>query len=160
MIDQSTVERIGSWVEQAVTAGPKVLLRAPKAPSSGNYSPPTILVNALRDSRICREEALVLIVTVSPFASFAETLAAANDSDFGMQVGVLTDDLAHAWAAFEVLDAVGVILNGTPTYRIDHMLYGRVKNSGLGPEGIRWSIQHMTELKLFVIPGRAGARAG
>ena len=68
-----------------------------------------------------------------------------NDSRFGLQAGVFTNDLAHAWSAFEELEVGGVIVNDVPTYRIDHMPYGGSKDSGLGREGVRYAIEDMTE---------------
>jgi acyl-CoA reductase-like NAD-dependent aldehyde dehydrogenase len=74
-----------------------------------------------------------------------------NDSRFGLQCGVFSNDLSHAWRAFEALDVAGVILNDVPTYRADHMPYGGIKDSGVGREGLRWAIEDMTELRLMVI---------
>ena len=74
-----------------------------------------------------------------------------NDSMFGLQTGVFTNDLANAWSAFERLEVGGVIVNDVPTYRIDHMPYGGVKDSGLGREGLRWAIEDMTEIRIMVL---------
>ena len=86
--------------------------------------------------------------------SFDAGLDAINDSVFGLQAGVFTADVASSWRAFERLRVGGVILNDSPTYRIDHMPYGGVKDSGLGREGIRYAIEEMTEPRLLV--GRVG----
>jgi glyceraldehyde-3-phosphate dehydrogenase (NADP+) len=88
---------------------------------------------------------------VFPFRDFTEAVAAVNDSAFGLQTGVFTNDLAHAWAGFGELEVGGVIVNDIPTYRIDHMPYGGVKDSGLGREGLRWAIDDMTEIRLLVL---------
>ena len=74
-----------------------------------------------------------------PFRDIEEALAEVNASRFGLQAGIFTNDLAHAWRAFEALDVGGVILNDVPTYRVDHMPYGGVKESGIGREGLRWA---------------------
>jgi len=74
-----------------------------------------------------------------------------NDSFFGLQTGVFTSDLQGAWTAFHELEVGGVIVNDIPTYRIDHMPYGGVKDSGLGREGLRWAIEDMTELRIMVL---------
>ena len=74
-----------------------------------------------------------------------------NDSMFGLQTGVFTNDLAGAWRAFDELEVGGVIVNDVPTYRIDHMPYGGVKDSGLGREGLRWAIEDMTEIRIMVL---------
>lgn len=151
MIDGSSVARIGSWVDEAITGGAKMLLGGP---ASGNFFPPTILVDAPTDSRVVREEAFAPVVTVSPFSSFDAAVDAVNDSTFGLQAGVFTNDLGNAWSAFHRLEVGGVVINDVPTYRIDHMPYGGVKDSGLGREGLRWSIEDMTELRILVMSDR------
>jgi acyl-CoA reductase-like NAD-dependent aldehyde dehydrogenase len=90
-------------------------------------------------------------VVAFPFDDFGQAIAAVNDSFYGLQTGVFTNDLAHSWQAFNELEVGGVIINDIPTYRIDHMPYGGVKDSGLGREGLRWSIEDMTELRLMVL---------
>ena len=86
-----------------------------------------------------------------PFRDFDDAIRQVNDSFFGLQTGVFTNDLAHAWQAFDELEVGGVIVNDVPTYRIDHMPYGGVKDSGLGREGLRWAIEDMTELRIMVL---------
>jgi glyceraldehyde-3-phosphate dehydrogenase (NADP+) len=88
---------------------------------------------------------------VFPVESFEAALAAANDSVFGLQAGVFTNNIEHAFQAFDRLDVGGVILNDVPVYRIDHMPYGGVKDSGLSREGIRYAIDDMTETRLLVV---------
>jgi len=100
---------------------------------------------------VCANEAFAPLVVISRYDEFEEALDRANDSRFGLQAGVFTNDLAHAWRAFERLDVGGVIINDVSTYRIDHMPYGGIKDSGLGREGLRWSIEDMTELKIMVL---------
>ncbi len=85
------------------------------------------------------------------FDDFDEAIRGVNDSDYGLQTGVFTNDLAHARRAFEGLDVGGVIVNDVPTYRIDHMPYGGVKDSGIGREGLRWAIEDMTEIRIMVL---------
>ncbi len=86
-----------------------------------------------------------------PFRDFDDAIRQVNDSSFGLQTGVFTNDLADAWRAFDELEVGGVIVNDVPTYRIDHMPYGGVKDSGLGREGLRWAIEDMTEIRIMVI---------
>lgn len=149
MIDASAVRRAVTWVDEAVASGAKTLLGGPP---QGNFFPPTILVDVPRGARVLEEEAFAPVATVAPFSSFAEAIDAVNDSAYGLQAGVFTNDLSHAWLAFERLEVGGVILNDVPTYRIDHMPYGGVKDSGFGREGLRWSVEDMTELRLLVVP--------
>ena len=121
------------------------------ATADGSWFPPTILVDADPASQVCSEEAFAPLVVAFPFSDFEAALAQVNDSRFGLQAGVFTNDLANAWRAFESLEVGGVIVNDVPTYRVDHMPYGGVKESGLGREGVRWAIEDMTELRLMVV---------
>ena len=86
-----------------------------------------------------------------PFPDFDDACARSTTRFFGLQTGIFTNDLGNAWHAFNELEVGGVIVNDIPTYRIDHMPYGGVKDSGLGREGLRWSIEDMTELRIMVI---------
>jgi glyceraldehyde-3-phosphate dehydrogenase (NADP+) len=121
----------------------------------GLFFEPTVIVDADRSSQVCSEEAFAPLVVAFPFGHIDEALAEINASRFGLQAGVFTNDLAHAWRAFETLEVGGVILNDVPTYRVDHMPYGGVKESGIGREGLRWAIEDMTELRLLVVAGPA-----
>ena len=98
----------------------------------------------------CRE-VFAPVVTVTPYHDFAEALALVNDSDFGLQAAVFTNDINRIYHAYDVLDVGGVIINDMPTWRLDPMPYGGVKQSGYGREGLRYAIEEMTELKLMVI---------
>ena len=148
MIDAKAASRVDEWVRAAVAEG-ATLLTGGKA--SGRFYEPTVIVNASPDSFVCSREAFAPIVTVFPVESFEAALAAANDSVFGLQAGVFTNNIEHAFQAFDRLDVGGVILNDVPVYRIDHMPYGGVKDSGLSREGIRYAIDDMTETRLLVV---------
>ncbi len=99
---------------------------------------------------MCSREAFAPLVVLFPFDDFEQALAEVNDSVYGLQAGVFTGSLEHALRAFEVLEVGGVIINDIPTFRIDHMPYGGVKDSGLSREGLRYAIEDMTELRLVV----------
>ena len=148
MIDAAAVERTRKWVDEARAMGGQVLFGGT---ADGLYFAPTILVDVPTDASVCREEAFEPLVVVSRFTDFAEALRGLNDSRFGLQAGIFTNDLAHAWSAFEELEVGGVIVNDVPTYRIDHMPYGGSKDSGLGREGVRYAIEDMTELRIMVM---------
>ena len=102
-------------------------------------------------AQVCTNEAFAPLVVAFPFGDIDEAIAPVNDSIFGLQTGVFTNDLAGAWRAFSELEVGGVIINDVPTYRIDHMPYGGVKDSGLGREGLRYAIEDMTELRIMVL---------
>ena len=156
MIDEGAVERTKRWVDEAVAAGAHVLLGGKASGTdSATVFPPTILTDVPADAAICHEEAFAPVVIVSPFTDFPEAVRGVNDSRFGLQAGVFTNDLAQAWAAFEEIEVGGVIVNDVPTYRIDHMPYGGVKDSGQGREGIRYAIDDMTEIRIMVMASPA-----
>jgi acyl-CoA reductase-like NAD-dependent aldehyde dehydrogenase len=90
-------------------------------------------------------------VVAERFHDLDEAIRRVNDSAFGLQTGLFTNDLAASWHAFEELEVGGVIVNDVPTYRIDNMPYGGVKDSGLGREGLRWAIEDMTEIRIMVV---------
>src|SRR5690606_37015038 len=117
----------------------------------GSYVDPIIVADVPADARLAREEAFSPIVSLEAFDDFDDAVARVNDSDYGLQAGVFTRDLRTIWAAFEGLEVGGVIINDIPGYRADHMPYGGVKDSGIGREGIRYAIEHMTELRTLVI---------
>jgi len=148
MVDDKAASRTQRWVEEAVALGGKVLLGGR---ADGNFFAPTVLTDVPVQAQVCSNEAFAPLVVAFPFSDFDEAVRAVNDSFFGLQTGVFTNVLDHAWQAFGSLEVGGVIVNDVPTYRIDHMPYGGVKDSGLGREGLRWSIEDMTELRIMVL---------
>ena len=104
-----------------------------------------------RTAAVCSNEAFAPLVVAFKFRELDDAIAMVNDRMFGLQTGVFTNDLAGAWRAFGELEVGGVIVNDVPTYRIDHMPYGGVKDSGLGREGLRWAIEDMTEIRIMVL---------
>ena len=148
MVDDGAVERTRQWVAAAVADGATVLTGGT---AEGRFFAPTVLTGADRSSQVCSEEAFAPLVVAFPFADFDDAVAEVNASRFGLQAGVFTNDLGNAWRAFESLEVGGVIINDVPTYRVDHMPYGGVKESGIGREGLRWAIEDMTELRLLVL---------
>jgi glyceraldehyde-3-phosphate dehydrogenase (NADP+) len=148
MVDANAVSRTKRWVDEAVALGGELILGGEP---DGLFFPPTILANVPVTAQVCSNEAFAPLVVVQKFSDFGEAVAAVNDSMFGLQTGVFTNDLTNAFAAFDRLEVGGVIVNDVPTYRIDHMPYGGVKDSGLGREGLRWAIEDMTEVRILVL---------
>ncbi|HSK94424.1 MAG TPA: aldehyde dehydrogenase family protein, partial [Candidatus Angelobacter sp.] len=146
MVNEKAVERTHGWVTDALEAGARALVRGEP---DGQWYGPTVLVDVPRDAMICSEEAFAPVVNLFPVDSFADALAAINDSRFGLQCGVFTSSLDHTLLAHDELEVGGVIVNDIPTWRTDAMPYGGVKDSGLGREGLRWSIEDMTEPRLL-----------
>ena len=148
MVDAAAASRTQRWVDEAVALGGKVLLGGT---ANGTFFPPTILTDTPVSAQVCSNEAFAPLVVAFPFRDFGDAIRRVNDSFFGLQTGVFTNDLAHSWQAFNDLEVGGVIVNDVPTYRIDHMPYGGVKDSGLGREGLRWAIEDMTEIRIMVL---------
>jgi acyl-CoA reductase-like NAD-dependent aldehyde dehydrogenase len=148
MVDAAAADRTERWVREAEELGGRVLTGGR---AEGAFFPPTVLVDTPPTAQVCSNEAFAPLAVVFPFDDFGEAIRSVNDSFYGLQSGVFTNDLAHSWQAFDELEVGGVIINDTPTYRIDHMPYGGVKDSGLGREGLRWSIEDMTEPRLMVV---------
>ncbi len=148
MVDAANAQRTQDWVDEAVAMGGKLLLGGK---AQGTYFPPTILTDVPFIARVCSSEAFAPLVVAFKFSSMDEAIRQVNDSDFGLQTGVFTSDIGDAWKAFNELEVGGVIINDIPSYRIDHMPYGGVKDSGQGREGLRWAIEDMTELRLMVL---------
>jgi acyl-CoA reductase-like NAD-dependent aldehyde dehydrogenase len=148
MVDGAAASRTQRWVDEAVAMGGKVLLGGK---ADGTFFPPTILTDTPVTAQVCSNEAFAPLVVAFPFSDFDDAIDRVNDSMFGLQTGVFTNDLAHSWRAFDRLEVGGVIVNDVPTYRIDHMPYGGVKDSGLGREGLRWAIEDMTEIRIMVL---------
>lgn len=111
----------------------------------------TVLENAGATMAICAEEAFAPVLTLHRYAEFAEALAFVNASDFGLQAGVFTRDLTLALRAYEELEVGGVLINQVPTFRVENMPYGGIKDSGFGREGVRSTMEEMTEMKSLVI---------
>lgn len=148
MIDEKNVQRMSEWLKEATDGGAGILTGGT---ATGTFFEPTVIENAPVAGRLCAMEAFAPIVTIFPVESFAQGVRKLNDSDFGLQAGVFTNNLERALAAYEAIDAGGVIINDIPSYRIDHMPYGGVKDSGLGREGLRYAMEDMTEPKLMVV---------
>jgi acyl-CoA reductase-like NAD-dependent aldehyde dehydrogenase len=152
MVEEKAVQRTHQWVTEALGGGARALIGGEP---DGRWYPPTVLVDVARDAMICSEEAFAPVVNLFAVDSFADALREINDSRFGLQCGVFTGSLDHALGAHDELEVGGIIVNDVPTWRTDAMPYGGVKDSGLGREGLRWSIEDMTEPRLlaFAPPG-------
>ena len=148
IVDEKAVLRTQAWVDEAVALGGRVLLGGT---AEGTFFAPTILVDTPLEAKVCCQEAFAPLVVLSRFSDFADAVRQVNASSFGLQAGVFTNDLGNAFAAFNELEVGGIILNDIPTYRIDNMPYGGVKDSGLGREGLRYAIEDMTEIRILVV---------
>jgi glyceraldehyde-3-phosphate dehydrogenase (NADP+) len=147
MVDEAAVRRTDEWVREALDRGARALTGGE---SAGQVYPPTVLVDVPRDARVCGEEVFAPVVNLFGVDTFADALDEINASRFGLQCGLFTNTLEHTLQAHDELEVGGIIVNDVPTWRTDAMPYGGVKDSGQGREGLRWSIQDMTEPRLLV----------
>lgn len=148
MIDVKEVDRIETWVNEAQSAGAKALTGAKR---EGTVYYPTILTNTSPDMKVIAEETFAPVASVIQSDDFEESLRQANDSKFGLQVGVFTKDIDRALRAIKKLNFGGVMINETPAFRVDHMPYGGNRQSGLGREGVKFAMEDMTNIQLVAI---------
>ncbi|HEV8695255.1 MAG TPA: aldehyde dehydrogenase family protein, partial [Lysobacter sp.] len=150
MVNEDAARRVEAWIAAARKGGAKRLAGGPR---TGNMLPAALLEKVPHDSDLYRKEAFGPVATIEPFDDFDAVLDEVNDSDFGLQAGVFTGNLAHAMRAWDRLEVGGVIVGDVPSFRVDNMPYGGVKHSGLGREGVRYALEDMTEPRLLVIKG-------
>ena len=148
LIREQDAVRAESWVKEAVKAGAKLLCGGER---HGPMLQPTVLTATRPEMRVNCDEIFAPVTTVEPYEDFPDALRRANDSPYGLQAGLFTNDARLIFKAYDELEVGGVMVNEVPTFRIDHMPYGGVKNSGLGREGLRYSIEEMTEPRLLVM---------
>ncbi|AMO72318.1 aldehyde dehydrogenase family protein [Sphingorhabdus sp. M41] len=153
MISEGEASRLHGWIESAVAGGASLLCGGNR---KGNMLEATLLENVDTNADAYREEAFGPLALLSKFSDFGAALDEVNDSKFGLQAGIFTRDLFKTLDAWDHLDVGGVVINDVPSYRVDNMPYGGVKDSGLGREGIRFAMEDMTEIRNLVIRRKPG----
>jgi acyl-CoA reductase-like NAD-dependent aldehyde dehydrogenase len=148
MIDVKEAQRLDEWITAAVAAGGKLLCGGQR---EGAMLAATLLEDVPEDQTVCTNEAFGPVAILSRFSDFDAALNEVNDSMFGLQAGIFTRDIYKIQRAWDRLEVGGVIIGDVPSWRVDNMPYGGVKDSGLGREGIRYAIKDMTEERLLVI---------
>ncbi|MEM1148280.1 MAG: aldehyde dehydrogenase family protein, partial [Pseudomonadota bacterium] len=151
MISVGEAQRLKGWIDDAVRSGADLLCGGG---CDGNMLEATLLENVDRAQAAYREEAFGPMAILSKFSDFSAALEEVNDSKFGLQAGIFTRDLFKTFEAWDELDVGGIVINDVPSYRVDNMPYGGVKDSGLGREGIRFAMKDMTEIRNLVIRRR------
>jgi acyl-CoA reductase-like NAD-dependent aldehyde dehydrogenase len=151
LVDEAAAERVEAWVREAREGGARVLCGGER---EGTLFQPTVLADVREKMQVACAEAFAPLLSVFRFERVEEAIAAAGAGDFGLQAGLFTNDLRVVDLAFEELETGGVMVNDVPTFRVDHMPYGGVKESGFGREGPRYAIEEMTEMKLVTFNGR------
>lgn len=151
MIDEKEASRLDGWIKEAAAAGATILCGGVR---KGTMLDATVLENVDPKQKINCLEAFGPVVTLQPFDTFDDALRTVNDSEFGLQAGIFTNDINKSMQAWDELEVGGVLIGEVPSFRVDNMPYGGVRDSGLGREGIRYAIEDMTELRLLVIKDR------
>ncbi|MFF2880626.1 aldehyde dehydrogenase family protein [Bacillus toyonensis] len=149
LISKKDVKRIDMWVQEAIKEGATVLYGGKKRDE--RIFEPTVLTNVPEHVSVQCQEVFGPVMTVNTFKEFDEAIEKVNHSRYGLQAGVFTNNLFKAMRAIDELEVGGVMINDIPTFRVDHMPYGGVKESGTGREGIKYAIEEMTEMKLVCI---------
>jgi acyl-CoA reductase-like NAD-dependent aldehyde dehydrogenase len=148
MISEGEAKRLDGWIQSAIAAGGKLLCGGKR---DGAMLEATLLEDVPADQDLCTEEAFGPVAILSKFSSFDDALAQTNDSKFGLQAGIFTRDWYKIQKAWDTLEVGGVVIGDVPSWRVDNMPYGGVKDSGLGREGIRYAMEDMQEQRLLVI---------
>lgn len=147
MIDEQNAIRVVEWVKEAAEQGAQIITGGKR---TGSVVEPTILTNTNKSMKVSGMEVFGPVVTIEPYTDFKHAVEMVNDSDFGLQSGVFTNNIDEMNYAFSKLEVGGVIINDIPTFRVDHMPYGGIKDSGLGREGVKYAIMDMLEPKILV----------
>jgi len=147
MIDEENAIRVEDWVNEAIADGAKILHGGKR---SGTFFEPTIITKTKSDMKVCALEVFGPVVTIEKYSDFDDAINYLNNSEFGLQAGVFTNSIGEMNKAQNELEVGGVIINDVPTFRVDHMPYGGIKNSGFGREGIKYAIHEMLEPRLMI----------
>ncbi|MCA2976671.1 MAG: aldehyde dehydrogenase family protein [Myxococcaceae bacterium] len=151
LIDEASARRVEAWVDEAVARGATVLRRGARR---GAVLPPIVLTHVPRDAKVYAEEVFGPVVVLERVASLDEAISAVNDSRYGLQAALFTDELSAVRRAFAALEVGGLVVNDAPSFRSDNMPYGGVKGSGLGREGVRYAMHAFSEERVLVVsPG-------
>lgn len=148
MISAPEAARLESWINAAVKRGARLLCGGRR---DGAMLEATLLENVPKDEKICSLEAFGPVAVLSSFRDFEQALNEVNDSRFGLQAGIFTRDIYKAYQAWDKLEVGGVLIGEVPSWRVDHMPYGGVKDSGFGREGIRFAMEDMTEIRMMIL---------
>lgn len=147
MIDEENAIRVEQWIAEALKQGAKLICGGKR---KGTYVEPTILTNCDASMKVYAEEVFGPVICINSYKTIAEAIDMTNNTRFGLQCGVFTDSVAELDQCFRRINVGGIIHNHVPTLRFDQMPYGGIKESGLGREGVKYSILDMMEAKVLV----------
>ena len=148
LVDINAANRVVDWIDEAVKLGTTIVCGGKQ---HGAVVTPTVLLNPPKHSKVICQEVFGPIVSIIPYETIEEAIEETNDTSFGLQAGIFTNQIDLAYKVAHSLDVGGVVINGTSNFRLDHWPYGGVKNSGVGREGPRYAIEDMTETKMIVL---------
>jgi glyceraldehyde-3-phosphate dehydrogenase (NADP+) len=148
MIDGGAADRVMAWLDEAFAGGATALLRGRR---EGNTFSPFVLTDVKPDMKVCAREVFAPVINLFPYDDFGDAVRAVDDSVYGLQAGLFTRDIRRIFEAYDGIEVGGLMVNEVPAWRIDHMPYGGVKESGWGREGLRYAIEEMTEPRLLVM---------
>ena len=147
MIDEENAKRVEAWINEAIQQGAEILFGGKRI---GTFVEPTIITKTTKTMKVCCEEVFGPVVIIEKYSNFKEAVNLVNDSDFGLQAGVFTNEISESEYAFNNIEVGGIVINDVPTFRVDHMPYGGIKDSGLGREGVKYALMDMMEAKILV----------
>lgn len=150
LVRLAEAERVETWVKEATDAGAKLVAGGER---NGSLVTPAILTATKPGMKIRDEEAFGPVLVIEPYEDFEQALAEVNHSKYGLQAGLLTRDANRILTAYRELEVGAVVVGDTPSWRLDPMPFGGVKESGLGREGLRYAIHEMTEPRMLVMSG-------
>lgn len=148
MIHRNEAERIEAWVQEALQSGARI---GSGGRREGSCYLPTTLLDVKNNMRVSCQEAFAPIVSITPYRDLDEAIRLVNESQYGLNIGIYTQNIDNAFYAAKNIETGGVMVNDIPTFRLDHMPYGGVKESGYGREGVKYAVEEMTELKMVMI---------
>jgi glyceraldehyde-3-phosphate dehydrogenase (NADP+) len=150
LIDKVHLQRVNAWVKEAITEGATVLTGGKILDDNSNIFAPTLLENTNKEMKVCKNEVFGPVAILEKVQFFDEAIQKVNDSNFGLQAGLFTNQIDQMKYAFDHLEVGGLMINNIPGFRVDSMPYGGVKDSGLGREGLKYAMKDMTESRLLV----------
>ncbi len=150
MITQGDVLRVREWIEEAVQKGARLEIGGVACAEHTALFEPTVVSLVSPETKLFKEEAFAPVVIVDPYREVEEAIKMVNDSEYGLQLGVFTNDIKVAWEFIKRAEVGGVLINEGPTFRVDHQPYGGFKNSGIGREGPKFAVEDYTEIKTVI----------
>jgi acyl-CoA reductase-like NAD-dependent aldehyde dehydrogenase len=148
LIDHGALEKVSSLVDEAVQKGAEILIGGKR---EDPFYLPTVLRKTERDMKVRQEEIFGPVVTLESYGDFDEAIELSNETNYGLQAGVFTQDINRIFQAHRDMEVGGVVVNDVSAFRADQMPYGGTKDSGVGREGLKWAMDEMTEEKILIL---------